>query len=78
MSSTNGTINPFAADTTGSQAGLYKGIGVSLAVASGKKKTYKKTIYMVKLIPLLKVFSLVAVLFLKRRDYYNQLNSLVI
>ncbi|KAI9260021.1 magnesium transporter NIPA-domain-containing protein [Helicostylum pulchrum] len=35
MSSTNGTSNPFATDTTGSQAGLYKGIGVSLAVASG-------------------------------------------
>lgn len=35
MSSTNGTANPFATDTTGAQAGLYKGIGVSLAVASG-------------------------------------------
>ncbi|KAI8645707.1 hypothetical protein BD408DRAFT_55360 [Parasitella parasitica] len=35
MSSTNGTVNPFATDTTGEQAGLYKGIGVSLAVASG-------------------------------------------
>jgi hypothetical protein len=35
MDSTNGTSNPFAADTTGDQAGLYKGIGVSLAVASG-------------------------------------------
>ncbi|KAI8073660.1 magnesium transporter NIPA-domain-containing protein [Thamnidium elegans] len=35
MSSINGTTNPFATDTTGSQAGLYKGIGVSLAVASG-------------------------------------------
>lgn len=35
MSSTNGTANPFAPDTTGAQAGLYKGIGVSLAVASG-------------------------------------------
>ncbi|KAG2213908.1 hypothetical protein INT47_001177 [Mucor saturninus] len=35
MSSTNGTSNPFVTDTTGAQAGLYKGIGVSLAVASG-------------------------------------------
>ncbi|KAI8097828.1 magnesium transporter NIPA-domain-containing protein [Gilbertella persicaria] len=35
MSSTNGTTNPFATDTTGAQAGLYKGIGVSLAIASG-------------------------------------------
>ncbi|CAO3609564.1 unnamed protein product [Mucor hiemalis] len=35
MSSTNGTANPFAADTSGAQAGLYKGIGVALAVASG-------------------------------------------
>ncbi|CEP10465.1 hypothetical protein [Parasitella parasitica] len=35
MSSTNGTMNPFATDATGEQAGLYKGIGVSLAVASG-------------------------------------------
>lgn len=36
MSSINGTSNPFGADTTGAQAGLYKGIGVTLAVASGK------------------------------------------
>ncbi|KAI8884943.1 DUF803-domain-containing protein [Backusella circina FSU 941] len=37
MSTTNGTINPFGGDdtTSGSQAGLYKGIGVALAVASG-------------------------------------------
>lgn len=35
MSSTNGTANPFVADPSGSQAGLYKGIGVALAVASG-------------------------------------------
>ncbi|KAG1052489.1 hypothetical protein G6F46_004079 [Rhizopus delemar] len=35
MSSINGTSNPFGADTTGAQAGLYKGIGVTLAVASG-------------------------------------------
>ncbi|KAI8328682.1 magnesium transporter NIPA-domain-containing protein [Choanephora cucurbitarum] len=35
MSSTNVTSNPFAPDTSGSQAGLYKGIGVSLAIASG-------------------------------------------
>lgn len=35
MSSTNGTTNPFASDPTGAQAGLYKGIGVALAVASG-------------------------------------------
>ncbi|KAI9244510.1 magnesium transporter NIPA-domain-containing protein [Sporodiniella umbellata] len=35
MSSTNGTVNPFVSDPTGAQAGLYKGIGVSLAVASG-------------------------------------------
>ena len=33
--STNGTANPFATDTTGSQGGLYKGIGVGLAIASG-------------------------------------------
>jgi hypothetical protein len=38
MSATNGTINPFGGDdtTSGSQAGLFKGIGVALAVASGK------------------------------------------
>jgi hypothetical protein len=35
MDPTNSTSNPFATDTTGAQAGLYKGIGVSLAVASG-------------------------------------------
>jgi hypothetical protein len=36
MSSTNGTSNPFATDATGAHASLYKAIGVSLAVASGK------------------------------------------
>lgn len=40
MSSINGTSNPFATDTTGAQAGLYKGIGVSLAVASGTHIPY--------------------------------------
>jgi hypothetical protein len=38
MSDTNATINPFEADTSGAQAGLYKGIGVTLAVTSGKFK----------------------------------------
>ncbi|KAI8984772.1 magnesium transporter NIPA-domain-containing protein [Mycotypha africana] len=35
MSAKNGTVNPFASDASDAQAGLFKGIGVSLAVASG-------------------------------------------
>ncbi|CEG73648.1 Putative DUF803-domain-containing protein [Rhizopus microsporus] len=35
MSSVNGTSNPFGSELTGAQAGLYKGIGVTLAVTSG-------------------------------------------
>lgn len=44
MSSTNETSNPFATDTTGAQASLYKGIGVSLAVTSGmhERSFYQK------------------------------------
>jgi hypothetical protein len=36
MSSTNGTSNPFASDPSDAQASLHKGIGIALAVASGR------------------------------------------